>query len=155
MNLPRGTLKCIEEWEHARPVDCLSKVDADFSGAIRFFERGPAWNVFFLLFEEGSLIGYYTARGDSPLEEKLQSVLEGFEVEVRTFTLSEMKIARSLNAEHLLATPVKMSDMLQKKPESDSRMKDLFPDPSILAEIKKARQFREDFHRRRMEEAPP
>ncbi|MBU7030171.1 MAG: hypothetical protein HXS48_24775, partial [Theionarchaea archaeon] len=86
MNLPRGTLESIEKWEYAPPMDYLSKVDPHFSGVIRFFERGAAWDVFFLLFEEGSLIGYYTTRGDTPLEEKLHSVIEGFEVEVRTFS---------------------------------------------------------------------
>jgi hypothetical protein len=44
--------------------------------------------------------------------------------------------------------------MLHEEPELDSKMKDLFPDASILAEIKKARQFRENFHRRRLEETP-
>lgn len=154
MNLPRGTLKSTEEWENARPIDCLSKMDLDLSGVIRFFERGAAWNVFFLLIEEGCLTGYYSTRGDTPLEEMLYAVLEGFEVEVRTFTSSEMEIAHTLNAEFLLATPMKISDMLHEEPELDSKMKDLFPDASILAEIKKARQFRENFHRRRLEETP-
>ena len=152
MNLPRGTLKSTEKWEHARPIDYLSKADLNFSGVIRFFERGPAWNVFFLLFEESSVTGYYTTRGDSSLEEKLHTEMEGFEVEVRTFTPSEMEIARTLNTEYLLDTPLRVSKMLQRESDKDSKMKDLFPDLSILSEIKKAKQFREDFNRRRIKE---
>lgn len=153
MNLPRGTLKSIEKCENAQPMEYLSKVDPHFSGVIRFFERGEQWDVFFLLFEEGSLIGYYTTRGDTPLEEKLQSVIEGFEVEVRTFSHTEMELARVLNGEYLLETPVKISELLGEL-EVDSKMRDFFPDASFLAEIEKARQFRESFHRRRAEETP-
>ncbi|KYK28853.1 MAG: hypothetical protein AYK19_05315 [Theionarchaea archaeon DG-70-1] len=151
MNLPRGTLESIEKWEHAPPMDYLSKVDPHFSGVIRFFERGAAWDVFFLLFEEGSLIGYYTTRGDTPLEEKLHSVIEGFEVEVRTFSPKEMEIARTLNGEYLLKPPIKIPE-LGRELEAESKMRDFFPDASFIAEIKKARQFRENFHRRRSEE---
>ncbi|MBU7027935.1 MAG: hypothetical protein HXS48_13450, partial [Theionarchaea archaeon] len=110
-----------------------------------------AWDVFFLLFEEGSLIGYYTTRGDTPLEEKLHSVIEGFEVEVRTFSPKEMEIARTLNGEYLLKPPIKIPE-LGRELEAESRMRDFFPDASFIAEIKKARQFRENFHRRRSEE---
>lgn len=150
MNLPRGTLKSIEEWEHAQPINCLSQVDPHFSGVIRFFERGQAWNVFFLLFEEGSLIGYYTTRGNTPLEEKLHSTVEGFEMEMRAFTPAEIEIARNLNKDYLLETPMQVSEF-QKELDVDSRIRDFFPDASFLAEIKRARQFKEDFHRRRTE----
>ena len=156
MNLPRGTLLDSEEWNNARPMDYFSKVEPHFSGVIRFFERGPQWNVFFLLFEEGSLIGYYTTRGETPLEEKLHGVIEGFEVEVRIFTETEMEIARTLNFDYLLPTPLKISEIvgedMSKDTEAVSKVRDLFPDTSILAEIEKARQFREDFNRRRTEE---
>lgn len=157
MNLPRGTLKNSEEWNNARPMDYFSKVESHFSGVIRFFERGPQWNVFFLLFENGSLIGYYTTRGETPLEEKLHSVIEGFEVEVRIFTETEMEIARTLNFDHLLPTPLKISEIVSEDMSEDaeaaSKVRELFPDTSFLAEIRKAKQFREDFNRRRTEEA--
>ncbi|KYK36197.1 MAG: hypothetical protein HXS46_06125 [Theionarchaea archaeon] len=151
MNLPRGTLKSIEKWEHTRPIDYLAKARLQISGVIRFFERGTAWDVFFLLIENGSLIGYYNTRGDSSLEEKLQSVIEGFEVEVRAFTSTEMEIARTLNAEYLLAEPMKISDVVEGE-ETELKMGNFFPDASFLAEIKKAKQFREEFHRRRLGE---
>ena len=155
VNLPRGTLTHSEEWKNARPMDYFSRVEPDFSGVIRFFERGPEWNVFFLLFENGSLIGYYTTRGDSPLEKKLQNVIEGFEVEAREFTESEMEIARTLNAEHLLPTPLKISEIMKEQMELTAEIKDFIPDATFLAEIKKAREFRESFNRRRVEEVSP
>ena len=156
MNLPRGTLKDSEEWNNARPMDYFSKVESHFSGVIRFFERGSQWNVFFLLCENGSLIGYYTTRGETPLEEKLHSIIEGFEVEVRIFTETEMEIARNLNFDYLLPNPVKISEIVSEdmsnEIEAASKVKDLFPDTSFLAEIRKARQFKEDFNRRRTKE---
>jgi len=155
VNLPRGMLKHSEEWKNARPMAYFSRVEPDFSGVIRFFERGPEWNVFFLLFENGSLIGYYATRGDSPLEKKLQTVIEGFEVEARVFTESEMEIARTLNAEHLLPTPLKISEILKEKIELTAEIKGFIPDAAFLAEIKKAREFRENFNRRRVEEVSP
>ncbi len=151
MNLPLGKLKSIEECEQARPIDYLAKTDLSFSGVIRFFERGAAWNVFFLLVEEGCLIGYYATRGDSPLEEKLHSVIDGFEVEVRAFTPSEMEIARMLNEQYLFSEPLKISEILKEEVKPESKMGGIFSD-AVLAEIEKARQFRENFHRRRVEE---
>lgn len=132
-------------------MDFLAKADLHFSGVIRFFERGPEWNVFFLLFEKGCLIAYYTTRGDASLEEKLHAVIEGFEVEVRSFTPAEMEIARTLNDQYLFAEPMNISEMIKGEVEAEPQVRGLFPDASILAEIKRARQFRENFQRRRIE----
>lgn len=132
-------------------MDFLAKADLHFSGVIRFFERGPAWNVFFLLFEKGCLIGYYTTRGDVPLEEKLHAVIDGFEVEVRSFTSAEMEIARTLNDQYLFSEPMNISEMIEEEVEAEPQVRGLFPDASFLAEIKRAKQFRENFQRRRIE----
>ncbi len=154
MNLPLGTLKSTEEWEHAKPMDCLSRVDLNFSGVIRFFERGIEWNIFFLLFEEGSLIGYYAIRGNTPLEGKLYTTIERFEVEVRSFTETEMKIARTLNAESLLPVPMKLQEKPKEELDPISRVSSLFPDESFVAEIQRAKKFRENFLHRKMIEMP-
>jgi hypothetical protein len=148
MNLPLGRLESDEEWEHARPIDYLSKVDLNLSGVIRFFERGKEWNVFFLLIEEGSLIGYYIIKGDTPLEEKLYSEIQKCEVEIRSFSSSEMRIARDINAEYMLTDPIVLSE-LRKELRPGVESKNPLLDQSLLVEIKKARKFREDFLRRR------
>jgi hypothetical protein len=148
MNLPLGKLESDEEWEHARPIDYLSKVDLNLSGVIRFFERGKEWNIFFLLIEEGSLIGYYIIKGNTSLEEKLYSEIEKCEVEIRSFSSSEMRIARDINAEYMLAEPVILSELM---PELRSAVESKSPllDQSLLIEIKKARKFRKEFLYRR------
>jgi hypothetical protein len=150
MNLPRGTLKNNDEWKNARPVDYLAKIDLDFTGVIRFFERGEDWNVFFLLVEDTLVIGYCSIKGQGSLEDELYAKIEQCEVEIREFTPSEMKIAQDLNAEYILSEPVKISEILPGK-ESQVEMvsESFFPDKSLIVEIKKAKKFREEFFNRR------
>lgn len=150
MNLPRGTLKNNDEWKNARPVDYLSKIDLDFSGVIRFFERGEDWNVIFLLVENSLIIGYYSMKENDSLEDEVYTKIEQCEVEVREFSSSEMKIAQNLNEEYLLSEPVKISELLPGK-ESQVQMvsENFFPDESLIVEIKKAKKFREEFLNRR------
>ena len=156
MNLPRGTLEKSEEWEDARPIDYLSRLDVYFSGVVRFFERGKEWNVFFLLFENGSVIGYYAIKGEISLEEALFTVIERFEVEERSFSVPEMKIARDINAEYLLSEPIALQKRAVKTEKTglDSIAKGFFPDESFAAEIEKAKKFREAFMNRRTSEVP-
>ncbi|MBU7013319.1 MAG: hypothetical protein HXS52_09120 [Theionarchaea archaeon] len=151
MNLPRGKLESTEEWEHAQPLDYLSKVNSEFSGVIRFFERGTAWNISFLLFENGILIGYYSIKGDSSLDNMLYQEIERFEVEQRSFTETEMKIAKDINGEYLLLEPVKLSEMMTEARNAEAKSSGFFPDESFVAEIKRAKKFREDFFNRRTE----
>lgn len=156
MNLPRGTLEKSEEWEDARPIDYLSKLDVNFSGVVRFFERGKEWNVFFLLFENGSVIGFYAIKGEISLEEVLFTVIERFEVEERSFSVPEMKIARDINTEYLLSEPIALKKRAVKTEKTglDSIAKGFFLDESFVAEIEKARKFRETFMNRRTSEVP-
>ena len=149
VNLPRGTLKHSEEYVNTRPISFLSRIDSHFSGVIRFFERGKKWDTFFLLLEDGFLIGYYATRGDS-LEKRLHSAISRFEAEVRTLTLSEMKIARSLNAESLLPRPVRISEMIHEEPTQNSQVQGLSEDASFRTEINEIKQFGEDFRRRKL-----
>jgi hypothetical protein len=151
MNLPRGKLESTEEWEHAQPLDYLSKVNSDFSGVIRFFERGTAWNISFLLFENGTLIGYYSVKGDSLLDDMLYQEIERFEVEKRSFTETEMKIAKDINVEYLLQEPIRLSEMVTEVSKLEPKSTGFFPDESFVAEIKRAKKFREDFLHRRTE----
>ncbi|MBU6997746.1 MAG: hypothetical protein HXS41_02035 [Theionarchaea archaeon] len=151
MNLPRGKLESTEEWEHTQPLNYLSRVDSDFSGVIRFFERGTAWNISFLLFENGILIGYYSIKGDNSLDDMLYQEIERFEVEKRSFTETEMRIAKDINVEYLLQQPVKLSEMVTELAEGEPKSSGFFPDESFVAEIKRAKKFREDFFNRRTE----
>lgn len=152
MNLPRGTLYSSEECTNIRPLDYLSRVDPDFSGSIRFFERGKAWDVFFLLVERGFLIGYNAVKGGSSLEDRLCLIIERIEVEVRVFGLREMEIARSLNPESLFPSPLQISDLVEKGTNINSKVKKHFQDDSFRSEIKEAREFGEAFRCRRMVE---
>jgi hypothetical protein len=153
MNLPRGTLEKSEELKDAQPIDYLSKLDATFSGVVRFFERGKEWNVFFLLFETGSIIGYYAIKGDISLKKVLYTVIERFEIEVRSFSEAEMRIARKINTEYLLSEPVDIIKEGETEKELDSIVKGFFPDESFAAEVEKAKKFREAFLNRRVSEA--
>lgn len=155
MNLPRGTLKHNEECVNTRPISYLSRIDSHFSGVIRFFERGKKWDTFFLLLEDGFLIGYYATKGDDSLEKRLRATIRRFEAEVRTLASTEMKIARSLNAEFLLPEPVRISEIIREEPTQDSRVQVLFEDASFRTEINEVKQFGEDFHRRRMAQVQP
>ena len=63
-----------------------------------------------------------------------------------------MEIARTLNDQYLFAEPMNISEMIEGEVEAEPQVRELFPDASIPAEIKRARQFRENFQRRRIEE---
>lgn len=150
MNLPRGPLKHDEEHVSTLPINYLSRIDSHFSDVIRFFERGKKWDIFFLLLEDGFLIGFKATRRDDSLKKRLRSTIRRFKAEVRSLTSTELKIPRSVNVESLLPRPVRISEMIHEEPTQDSRVQGLFEDAPFRTEINEVKQFREDFRRRKL-----